>query len=294
MTKPTRVNYDVVALTYDQRTRDGYLEGVTSALQDLARQVKAKRVLDLGCGTGRSLWGLADSLQASPRCYGLDFSRGMLAQAKRFDPRYRLVQASAPLPPFALASFDLIFCVHAFHHFPDKLQVVQAAYHLLRPGGVFAIVNMDPHAGRHTWYVYDYFEGVYEADLERFPSLAEQEAMFNQAGFQQFSRLVVQHFDEKIVGETVFDHYFLRKDACSQLILLTDEAYQAGLARMRARIAEAKARGEEVVFQTDLKNWMCYGFKYVSAPIRFSTRHIKNVSHGEGFFLSAKDHPFQA
>jgi hypothetical protein len=64
------------------------------------------------------------------------------------------------------------------------------------------------------------------------------------------------------VGDAVFDNYFLQKDSSSQLILLSDEAYQAGLARMRARIAEAKARGEEnVVFQTEIKNWMGYGVK---------------------------------
>jgi ubiquinone/menaquinone biosynthesis C-methylase UbiE len=259
MAKPIRVNYDAIAPTYDQRTQDGYLEGVTSTLQDLARQVKVRRVLDLGCGTGRSLRGLADNLQPRPTCYGLDFSGGMLQQARRFDSRYRLVNASALRPPFSPASFDLVFCVHAFHHFPDKPQVVQAAYRILRPGGIFAIVNFDPYESRRSWYVYDYFESVYETDLERFPRLAEQEAMLNQAGFQHVSQTMVEHINDTIVGEAVFDSYFLRKDACSQLILLSDEAYQAGLARMRARLAEAKARGEEVVFQTDLKNWMCYG-----------------------------------
>jgi ubiquinone/menaquinone biosynthesis C-methylase UbiE len=259
MAKPIRVNYDAIAPTYDRRTQEGGpWSGIAMALRDLARQVKAQQVLDLGCGTGRSLQGIA-ALQPAPFCYGLDFSAGMLDQARQLNPVYRLVQATAPLPPFAAASFDLVFCVHAFHHFLDKRRVVQAACDLLRPGGALAIINIDPYEGRHIWYIYDYFEGVYEADLVRFPSLAEQVTMLNQAGFQQIGKRVIQEFKDKIVGEAVFDNYFLRKDSSSQLILLSDEAYQAGLARMRARIAEAKARGEEVVFQTDLKNWMCYG-----------------------------------
>ncbi|MBN1217617.1 MAG: methyltransferase domain-containing protein [Anaerolineae bacterium] len=261
MSKTTRVNYDAIAPTYDQRTQGGYLEGVTLALQNLARQVKAQRVLDLGCGTGRSLRGLADNFQPSPTCYGLDFSGGMLQQAQRFDARYRLVNASAPCPPFVPASFDLIFCVHAFHHFPDKPQVVQAAYRILRPGGIFAIVNFDPYESRHNWYVYDYFEGVYETDLRRFPRLAELEAMLIQTGFQHVSQTMVEHISDTIMGEAIFDNYFLRKDSNSQLILLSDEAYQTGLARMRARLAEAKANGENIAFQTEIKNWMCYGLK---------------------------------
>ena len=29
---------------------------------------------------------------------------------------------------------------------------------------------MDPHGRRESWYVYRYFEGVYERDLARFPT----------------------------------------------------------------------------------------------------------------------------
>jgi ubiquinone/menaquinone biosynthesis C-methylase UbiE len=252
-----QVNYDAIAPNYDQRTQDGYLEGVTSALQKLARQVEVQRMLDLGCGTGRSLRGLA-----GPICYGLDFSGGMLAQARLFDSTYRLVNASAPAPPFASTSFDLIICVLALHHFPHKLQAIENAYRMLRPGGIFAIVNFDPHEGRDIWYIYEYFEGVYETDLRRFPGVAEQKAMLNQVGFQPVDSSVVELITEKFVGEAVFDNnYFLQKDSSSQFILLSEEAYQAGLARMRNAITEAKATGEKIVFASEIKVWMCYGFK---------------------------------
>jgi SAM-dependent methyltransferase len=263
VTPPTawQVDYDSVAPTYDQRTQEGYLQGETEALQDLARQVQARRILDLGCGTGRSLVGLADSLEPSPVCYGLDFSAGMLAQAHRFDPTYRLVRASAPLPPFAPSSFELIFCAHAFHHFPDKAKVIRSTYTLLQPGGALAVVNFDPRDEGNEWYAYDYFEGLYETDLARFPTVAEQETMLRQAGFQQVSSPVVHVIMDDKVGEAVFESYFLRKEACSQFILLTDEVYQAGLARMRAVVMQAKGRDEQIVFRNRLKNRMCYGFR---------------------------------
>jgi ubiquinone/menaquinone biosynthesis C-methylase UbiE len=261
MGNSTRVNYDAVAPNYDARTEGGYLEGIGSALQELARQVKTHHILDLGCGTGRSLRGLTDSLQPAPVCYGLDFSGGMLNQARRFDPAYRLAQASSPQPPFASASFDLVFCVHAFHHFPDKPQVVQAAYRMLRPSGIFAIVNFDPHQCR-DWYVYDYFDGVLATDLKRFISVADKEKMLRQAGFQNIQSPLVEHISEEFVGDAVFDNnYFLQKDSSSQLILLSEEAYQAGLARMRNATTEARAKGEEIIFRSEIKNWMCYGFK---------------------------------
>jgi ubiquinone/menaquinone biosynthesis C-methylase UbiE len=257
-----QVNYDPIAPGYDQRVQGTYLVGVTSALQSLARKVRARHILDLGCGTGRSLQGMANSPHPVPTLYGLDFSAGMLKKARSLDAAYRLVQASALYPPFARNSFDLIFCTHAFHHFADKPRVVRAAYALLRPGGAFAIVNFDPReSGKHHWPIYEYFEETYETDLERFPAVAEQEAILQQANFQQVSSPVVQYIESRLVDEAIFDSYHIRKEACSQLILLSVEAYEAGLERMRARIAAARANGESVIFQTHLKNRMCHGFK---------------------------------
>ena len=262
MPQAKQVNYDEVAPSYDGRMEGSYLVGVKLALRDLARQVQARRILDLGCGTGRSLQSLADDRQPSPQLYGLDFSAGMLNQARGLNPGYRLVQASAPAPPFAPASFDLIFCAHAFHHFPHKNEVVRAAYSLLHPGGAFAIVNFDPReCQKRDWPIYEYFEGTYETDLTRFPAVPKQEELLREAGFRQISSPVVQLISDDTVGEAIFESYHLQKKACSQLILISAEDYEAGLARMRETIGQAKAKRETAVFRTRLKNRMCHGFK---------------------------------
>ncbi len=80
-------------------------------------------------------------------------------------------------------------------------------------------------------------------------------------GFQHVESPIVQYIHNELVGEAVFDNYYLRKDACSQLILISDEAYQAGLERMKAKIVEAQAKGESIVFRAQFKDRMCHGFK---------------------------------
>jgi hypothetical protein len=86
--------------------------------------------------------------------------------------------------------------------------------------------------------------------------------MLNRAGLRQVDSAVVELITEKFGGDAVFDNnYFLQKDSSSQLILLSEQAYRAGLARIRNAITEARARGEEIVFASEIKIWLCYGFK---------------------------------
>ncbi len=249
-----QVNYDAVAGSYDQRTSDGsYLRDVTLALQMLARQINAGRVLDMGCGTGRSLVGLAGQVHA----FGLDFSAGMLRQAHRLRRDFRLVRASAPTPPLAAASFELVTSVMSFHHFPHKEQVIREAFRLLRPGGALAIVNFDPAAEATRWFIYDYFPETAAIDQARFPAGDWLQAQLLAAGFERVSGPLVEHVHGVVHGRAILNDYWLQKNSMSQLILLPNEAYQAGLQRIHAALAASEA----VTFETNLQIHMWHGFK---------------------------------
>jgi SAM-dependent methyltransferase len=265
MNSTVQVNYNDIAGSYDQRSRFGYLDSFGPPLARLVAQTDAQHILDVGCGTGRALQVLAEHLSEASLRIGLDFSAGMLNTATRSASRWQSqplwVQASAPFPPFKAAFFDLITIVHAFHHFPQQQKVVDAAFTLLRPGGVLAIANFDPREIGDKWPVYRYFEGTYEADLQRFPGVANLEMMFRQAGFQQVTSPVAEVVDETITGEAIFKDYWLQKEACSQLILLSQPAYQAGLRRIEAEVARARKTGSEAVFHTFMQNRLTHGFK---------------------------------
>jgi SAM-dependent methyltransferase len=261
MSSTYSVNYNDAATFYDQRTAFGYLDQLGPELAQLARQVGARRVLDLGCGTGRSLETMVRHLPSFPACFGLDLSAGMLIQAQTLDTKFRFVQASAPRLPFCDHTFDLITSILSFHHFPDKQQVVDAVFALLRPGGAFAISNFDPRDSENIYPIYEYFEGTYANDLRRFPSIDSQKTMLRQAGFIKIRSAVVEIIDEAVVGEDILNNYWYQKNACSQLMLLSDDEYQAGMRRIQAVVTEAKNKNRDAVFHTQLKNWLIYGFK---------------------------------
>jgi hypothetical protein len=114
---------------------------------------------------------------------------------------------------------------------------------------------------RDDWYLYEYFDGVYEWDLARFPARGDLEEMLRAAGFTAVGSTVIDHQDFTLTGAAVLDSYFLQKSATSQLALLGDAAYEAGLARIRARLDAAKVRGEMVEFPVRVKTYVWVGSK---------------------------------
>lgn len=244
-----RVDYDRVAPTYHQRYHVNDLPGVAAALQTLAREIGSGRILEVGCGTGRWLV----ELQGAERCvWGLDPSRGMLQQGRRQQPELVLANGPAEYLPFPNGAFDLIFCVNAFHHFRQPRRFIAEARRILRPGGRLAIIGEDPHSGRNRWYLYDYFPEARDLDLARFPSAGDILDWLVAAGFDTVSWRTVEHIRGTLTGRAVLDDHFLQKSSTSQLILLSDEAYQAGLDRIKTALAEAEAANKTLVFPTSI------------------------------------------
>jgi SAM-dependent methyltransferase len=107
--------------------------------------------LDLCCGTGAGLPVLAAVCRGP--LTGVDFSAGMLAQARRAHPDAAWVRADARDLPFA-AAFDLAVSFGALGHFqPAERPALFAGVHrALRPGGVFAFPLAGPPPLTSRWY----------------------------------------------------------------------------------------------------------------------------------------------
>ena len=244
-----RVDYDQIAPSYNRRYAANSLAQVTDTLLALTQEVVAERILEVGCGTGR--W-LADLTNEHRQLWGLDASVGMLRQARQRPIRLDLVRGTASRIAFPDAAFDLVFCVNAIHHFDDPAAFVSEAHRLLRPGGALAVIGSNPHDRRGAWYAYDYFEGTLETDLRRFPSWGTALDWMVTEGFEPVEWRLVQRIVDHKTGRDVLSDPFLQKNACSQLALLSDEAYAAGLRRIKAALEETAAAGETIVFPAEI------------------------------------------
>ncbi len=247
-----KVDYDAIAPHYDARYDVNQLPGITGFLRQAAADVGAGHglALEVGCGTGYWLGVLAGHTR---HIHGLDLSAGMLRRARAHAPASGLAQGQAGQLPFASASFDLLLCVNALHHFPDQQAYVAESRRVLRPGGAWVNVGMDPHAGRDQWYLYDYFPGTLKTDQQRFPSAGTLVDWVKAAGFERATWVTAERIRAVQRGAAVLDDPFLKKHGTSQLALLSESAYQAGLARLTRDVTAAEAAGQALEFATDLR-----------------------------------------
>lgn len=139
------VGYDLLAPKFDRtpfRTPSGVLDATTAALDPLG---PFDRGLDVCCGTGAGLRVL-EALCSGPIA-GVDFSAGMLGQARQAHPDAGWVRADARRLPLA-GAFDLAVSFGALGHFlpSERPALFTGVHRALRPGGLFAIpVGAPPH-----------------------------------------------------------------------------------------------------------------------------------------------------
>jgi SAM-dependent methyltransferase len=99
----------------------------------------ARRILDLGCGTG---FFLAELEEQHPGSVGLDISHDMLKVSGQYVPGARLVTGDAERLPFKPGSFDVVFCKGSLHHTRDHVGFLTHCRNAL--GGEGVLIMSEP------------------------------------------------------------------------------------------------------------------------------------------------------
>ena len=145
-----RIVLPVLQLQPESRSRTAYAR----FWHALTRR-EARRVLEVGVGTGVNLSLLAGMSTPSPEVVGIDLSAGMLLRARgRVGGRsVVLVLADAHRLPFSTQAFDAILSVGGLNGFSDKRRALVEMVRVLRPGGVALVVDEGlDKACSHPWF----------------------------------------------------------------------------------------------------------------------------------------------
>jgi len=131
---------------YDEKRYAGaaneYKKKVTSnAYQKLIGPLQGKRILDVGCGTGR---GVADFVDVAALTVGVDASQDMLGIAARKiegRPRVGLVRSYAQTLPFPTGYFDVVTSLNFLHLFSldSQRSMIAEMKRVVRPGGTIVL-----------------------------------------------------------------------------------------------------------------------------------------------------------
>ena len=224
-----RVDYDKVADAYDQRWVTSRYDGVAATLLSFIGGVPSIDAVEVGCGTGHWLVAIRNRVRTAA---GLDISMNMLRRARATAPFAHLVRGRAEQLPWAAASFHRLFCINALHHFQHADAFFAEARRVVRPRGALLTIGLDPHTGLDSWWVYDYFPSTLAADRARFQSSAEVRRHLTSAGFVDAATELTQHLPIDVSFDEAVERGFLDRRSKSQLLLLSDAEYQAGLERL--------------------------------------------------------------
>jgi ubiquinone/menaquinone biosynthesis C-methylase UbiE len=259
MSVPGRIaDYDRIAGRYDRRYDLHAYAGVKEALLSFVGSGSVSAVLEVGCGTGHWLAEIRSAMASAERLLlaGVEPAAGMLARAREAAPAARLVRAQAEALPWRDGAFDRVVCINALHHFADRVSFFAEARRVLKPGGALMSIGKDPHTDRDSWWVYDYFPETVGIDRDRFARVRILRGEIAKAGFDWTESFEVDRIEALTPAGDALATGVVDRAYTSQLTVLSDPEFEAGISRVREANAAA---GGELQLVTDFRLYATLG-----------------------------------
>ena len=198
------------------------------------------RALDVATGGGHVAYAFAPHVE---RVWATDITQEMLDMVKgeaqkRGLANVRTAYAKAEALPFEDASFDLVTCRIAPHHFNSIPEFLAEVRRVLKPGGLFAVVDNVVPAGAVGDYV-NAFERFRDPSHLRAWTMEEWRAALKAAG------LTIGH-EEQLYKQMEFKSWAARHDTNMQNFL---RAMLALATPEVTTVMEPKGAGPDLTFR---------------------------------------------
>jgi ubiquinone/menaquinone biosynthesis C-methylase UbiE len=215
--------WQVAASTYD-----GFADATrlfVDALLDAAGARSGTRLLDVACGSGVAA---AQAAALGARVTGVDFSPGMIGEARRRHPAIAFETGDAEALPFPDASFDAVIANFGIHHVERPERAIGEARRVLTAGGAFTFTFWAAPQENTAWRII--FAAIAAHGRMDVPMPAGNDA---HATPENFSRLVAEaSFDTRTLRtELIEKSWELPRDADLVSVFETGTVRMATLLR---------------------------------------------------------------
>ena len=168
--------------------------------RELVEKVVMKKdsamVLDVGMGPGWLTNRLTNVFEEA-EVVGVDFSSGMIEEAKKKEGSFKIVQASAESLPFKEDIFDIVISNLAYQWVGDLLKAFHQSYSVLKTDGVFCCTLFGRNTFEELFLSLDSSMEDQNKTVKRLITEKEIIRIVNEVGFK----------DVKIYSEEIKSHF---------------------------------------------------------------------------------------
>ncbi len=226
-------------------------------------------VLDLGCGSGRWSFYIADRVKCIE---AIDPSNSVIGAAHLLSTKknVRVTQAVVNAIPFADETFDFLLCLGVLHHIPDTQQALKDAVKKLKIGGYALLYFYYNLENRGVFYRFLFaMVNALRRLISSFPKSIKHVscdaiAFFVYLPLVVFSRILNYFFPNSSFYKKIPLSYYTNKN----FRIMRNDALDRFGTPLEKRYSKdeiitmcAKAGISEVVFSVDQPYWHCVGRK---------------------------------
>jgi len=141
--------------------------------------------LDVGCGPGAAVREAARKIGSGTAC-GIDISPKMAEKAKSLSTEQENIEyhvASSESIPYPDETFKSVLCTNSFHHYERPVEALREIRRVLRPDGMFVLVD-DARDIYFPIWLQDRYRRHFEKSHVTYYTTGEMRQLFADAGWQ--------------------------------------------------------------------------------------------------------------
>jgi SAM-dependent methyltransferase len=230
------------ALIHDQFTRQAqgfstspelHNEAVLSLLVRTARPKATDRALDIACGPGTVVAAFAPHVAHAE---GLDATEAMLEKAGALASSNGLTNVRWQLGsvyalPYPAATFDIVSCRFAFHHFEDPAAAFAEMVRVASPGACIIVCDAVASDEKAKADAFNRMERFRDPSTVEFRTLGFLRQLFLDAGL---GSPAAEHFQVPYLAHELIERSFPVNDDRQGLLRLIEDSVEGDLMGMNA------------------------------------------------------------